>query len=442
MKAAGGAAMSARGLWGFALALALLGTGCHGGGEAAKGGQDSKTSGSGGSGGSSKTSGQDKGSNGSDTSGQSQGDAAVPVGTVRIEPADQGRAGIRIAPAMMRQVPQTLRVAGQVVMDEGLTEHLGARADGVVERVSVLPGDTVRAGQTLAQLHTHAVHETAGALQQAFAAEERQGSAVRFAEINRDRYSKLLALQVASQEEAQRAEQELRQAQQALQDAQASVRMEREHLSELLDVAPDSLTRATVYTQELVPIRAVRGGTVMQREATPGQVMVAGAEMFVVSDLQTVWVTAAVNETELARVHRGERAEVETQGYPGVRFAGVVAMVGGELDPQTRTVPVRLRIPNPGIRLRPGMFVTASLAEPATRPAVFVPEGALQDVNGLEVVFVTKDGTNFEVRAVKTGTRAGGMAEVLEGLGAGERVVVDGAFSVKGALLKGSVGEG
>ena len=422
--------MTARRLMRLALGLALVVTGCHRGGGASQSGQPSKTNGA------------DKGSNGADTSGKTEGDAAVPVGTVRIEPADQAKAGIRVAAAEVRTVPQALRVAGQVVMDEGRTEHLGARADGVVERVSVLPGDTVRAGQTMALLHTHTVHETAGALEQAFAAEERGSSAVRFAEINRDRYGKLLTLEVASEEEAQRADQELRQAQQELKDAQASVRMEREHLSELLDVRPETLTRATVYAQELVPIRAVRGGTVMQREATPGQVVVTGAEMFVVSDLGTVWVTASVNEMELPKVHRGARARVMAQGYPGVNFEGVVAMVGGELDPQTRTVPVRLQLPNPGTKLRPGMFVSATIDEPATRRAVFVPETALQDVNGLRVVFVTKDGANFEVRVVKTGTRAGGVAEVTEGLGAGERVVVDGAFMVKGALLKGSVGEG
>jgi membrane fusion protein, heavy metal efflux system len=186
----------------------------------------------------------------------------------------------------------------------------------------------------------------------------------------------------------------------------------------------------------------VSAGTVMQREVTPGQVLNLGAEAFVVSNLSSVWVTAAVNEKDLPGVHRGARATVTTQGYPNTDFHGTVTMLGDQLDPQTRTVPVRVQVPNPEIKLRPGMFATAMIDEPATRPAVFVPDAALQDVNGLRVVFVTTDGTNFQVRAVKLGSRSQGLVEVTEGLSPGERIVVDGAFMVKGELLKGSVGEG
>ena len=116
-------------------------------------------------------------------------------------------------------------------------------------------------------------------------------------------------------------------------------------------------------------------------------------------------------------------------------------MLGDQLDPQTRTIPVRLAVPNQGTRLRPGMFVTANIDEPASATAIFVPQDALQDVNGLQVVFVTYDGTSFQVRAVKPGTRSEGLVQIVEGLNPTDHVVVDGAFMVKGELLKGSVGE-
>ncbi len=401
----------------------------------------------------SKTSGSDKTSHGADTGGQSGGssndgsghgkaEAEVPTGTVRIEPADLARAGIRIAAVQVRQIPRQLTVSGQVGMDERHTDHVGARADGVVERVLVLPGDTVRAGQLLALLHSHSVHETAGALAQAYAAVDRQTSAVRFAETNRDRYQRLLGLQVASQEEAQRAGQELQQAQQQLADADASVRMEREHLSELLQVSPDSLTPQTIYRQELVPIRAEGGGSVIERNVTPGQVLIAGQATFTISNLSTVWVTASVNEQDVARIRRGAEAHVTTQGLGSVSLLGKIGMLGDQLDPQTRTLPVRIVVANPGTRLRPGMFATAAIDVDETQQAIFVPEGAVQDVNGLQAVFVTTDNTHFTVRAVKLGEHAKGMAEVLEGLSATDRIVVDGAFMVKGELLKSSVGEG
>jgi len=422
--------------------LVLL-VGCKGReSDAGTNGQKSKTSGSDTAGGGADTSGKSGGGSGAGSSGAGESGAGVPVGSVKILPEDLGKAGIHIADVEVRSVPRQLTVAGQVVMDEKHTDHIGVLADGQIERVLVLPGDSVHAGQTLALMHSHMVHETEGALTQAYAAVDRQVSAVRFAEVNRDRYKHLLQLQVASQEEAQRADQELRQAQKDLADAQASVHMEREHLSELLQVAPSSLTPGHLYDKELIPIRAVAAGSVVQREVTPGQVLTLGSEAFVVSNLATVWVSAAVNEKDLPGVHRGARATVTTQGYPDTHFHGTVMMLGDQLDPQTRTVPVRVQVPNPGTRLRPGMFATALIDEPATRTAVFVPEPALQDVNGLQVVFVTTDGSTFQVRAVKLGLHSQGLAEVTEGLSPGERIVVDGAFMVKGELLKGSVGEG
>ena len=444
--------------WTAALTGVFLFTGCKGkDSNTGASGQTSKTNGSDTAGGGSDTSGKSgggegaansggPGSSGSGEAGKSgnggSSDASTPVGTVKIDPANLSKAGIRVAPVEVRSVPRKLTVAGQVVMDEKHTDHIGVYADGQIERVFVLPGDTVRAGQTLAYMHSHLVHETQGALAQAYAAVQRQTSGVRFAETNRDRYQHLLALQVASQEEAQRADQQVKQAQQDLADAQANVRMEREHLSELLGVNPATLTPGHLYDQELVPVRAVSAGSVIQREVTPGQVLNLGGEAFVISNLSSVWVTAAVNEKDLPGVHRGARVTITTQGYPDTNFHGKVMMLGDQLDPQTRTVPVRVQVPNPGTKLRPGMFATAMIDEPATRVGVFVPDAALQDVNGLRVVFVTTDGRTFQVRAVKLGSRSQGVVEVTEGLSPGEHIVVDGAFMVKGELLKGSVGEG
>ena len=167
-----------------------------------------------------------------------------------------------------------------------------------------------------------------------------------------------------------------------------------------------------------------------------------GDETFIVSNLSTVWINASVNEKDLPRVRIGQRARVTTQGYGDQNFYGRVMMLGDTLDPQTRTIPVRVAVPNPGTKLRPGMFATVNIEESATQTAVFVPQDALQDVNGIQVVFVTMDGTTFQARAVKTGAQSKGLVEITEGLQPSDHIVVQGAFMVKGELLKGSVGEG
>ncbi len=417
--------------------------GCHG----EKPSSDTKQSNSsGGKGADSKSGGSDS------TAGQKDG--SVPSDMVKIASEDQGRAGIQVAAVVVRSMPQVLRTAAQVVMDEKHTQHIGTLADGRIENVYVLPGEHVRRGQTLATLHSHVVHETVAALTQAFAAVSRQQSAVDFATQARDRYAKLYSIQAASLEEKQRVEQELAQAQKDLIDAQANVRAEREHLAELLQVSPDTLRPGTLYNRELVPVRAVADGVVISRNITPGQVVNTGDEAFVTSDLSTVWINAAVNEKDIPQVHIGESAAVTIQGNqdahgdnpiagPGTgSLSGHVAMLGDMVDPQTRTLPVRLVVRNPGTMLRPGMFTTAAIDESATRTAIFVPSGALQDVNGFRVVFVTADGLSFQARAVKTGALSGDLVEITEGLLPTDHVVVNGAFMVKGELLKGTVGEG
>ena len=361
---------------------------------------------------------------------------------VKIPAEDQQRAGIQLAYVLVQRTPRTLSVAGQVALDEQHTSHLGTIADGRITQVNVLPGAAVRRGQVLGSLHSHMVHETVGALVQAYAAVDRQRGAVIFAKQAQERYHHLYSIQAASLEESQRSDQEVLQAQKMLVDAEANVHMEREHLSELLQVSPESLNPGNLYDRELIPIRSPIDGVVITRNISVGQVVDTGFVAFDISNLSTVWVTAAVNQQDLSLVRKGAAADVVTSGFPDQVFHGRVAMLGDTLDPESRTIPVRVVVPNPGTKLRPGMFASAHIAEPATRDAVFVPEDALQNINGMPVVFVTTDGVTFQARTVNVGTRSMGKAEIVDGLRPGDRIVVNGAFMVKSEMLKGTMGDG
>jgi cobalt-zinc-cadmium efflux system membrane fusion protein len=367
---------------------------------------------------------------------------AQPNDIVKIPMEDQRRAGVQTDYILVQRVPRSLSVVGQVAMDEQNTSHLGIISDGRIIAVNVLPGAVVHRGQVLGSLHSHSVHETVGALIQAFAAVSRQRGAVTFAQQARDRYNHLYSIQAASLEESQRANQELQQAEQMLVDAQANVHMEREHLSELLQISPESLTPDNLYDKELIPIRSPIDGVVIARNISVGQVVDLGFNAFDITNLSTVWVTASVNQQDLALIHTGASAEILDSASPNTVSSGRVTMLGDTLDPQTRTAPVRIVVPNRGTRLRPGMFVSANIAEPATRDAVFIPEDALQDINGLQVVFVTSDGQTFQARTVNLGTRSQAKVEVVSGLRPGDRIVVSGAFMVKAEMLKGTMGGG
>jgi len=404
----------------FCWALMLTLAGCRSGGE-----QSAATN----------TSVPPRSQSAADRSGHSSAD------TVKIAVSDQKRAGIQVASVIIKSMPRTLTVSGQVAMDEKHTNHIGALADGRVETVLVLPGEAIRRGQTLATIHSHTVHETVAALTQAYAALNRQKSAVSFAVQAKDRYSRLYEIQAASLEEKQRSEQNLSQAQKDFSDAQATLIAEREHLAEILQVAPESLQPDTLYQRELVPVRSPADGVLIARNITVGQVVTTGDELFVVSNLSTVWVNAAVNEKDVPLMRIGTAATVVQPSSTDLSLSGAVTMIGDVVDPQTRTLPVRILVPNRRSALRPGMFVTASIAEPNTDNSVFVPQDALQDINGFRVVFTTSDGVTFHATAVKTGTQSGDLVEI-DGLKPTDRVVINGAFMVKGEMLKGSVGEG
>ena len=395
---------------------------------------------------------KDKGDSSASSTGSSAGSQDKPdksskggaqaADTVKIPAEDQGRAGVQTDYVSVQHVPRTLSVAGQVVMDEQHTSHLGTIADGRVTAVNVLPGAAVRRGQVLGELHSHMVHETVGALVQAYAAVDRQRGSVAFANQAQDRYHHLYSIQAASLEESQRSDQDLLQAQKMLADAEANVHMEREHLSELLQVPPESLNPGNLYDRELIPIRSPIDGVIIARNISVGQVIDTGFVAFDISNLASVWIIAAVNQQDLSLMHVGGAAEVVTAGYPDQVFAGRVGMIGDTLDTQTRTIPVRIVVPNPDTRLRPGMFASAHIAEPETRDAIFVPEEALQNINGMSVVFVTADGSTFQARTVTLGSRSEGKVEATEGLRPGDRIVVRGAFMVKSEMLKGTMGDG
>jgi RND family efflux transporter MFP subunit len=360
--------------------------------------------------------------------------------TVELTVEQQRQAGVRTASVETRSAPQSLIVTGKVSMDEQHTAHIGALADGIVENVYVLPGDNVRAGQSLAKLHSHLIHETAGALAQAYAQVQEKQGALRFAEQARVRYEHLYNIRAASAEEDQHAKQQLIQAQAELLMAEASVHQEREHLSELLQVKAESLNVDNIFKFEDIPIRTPLSGVVIKRNVTAATVVQAGTEAFVVSDPSTVWVTGAVNEKDIALVKIGSPVTVKVQGYPNELFHGRVGQLGSALDSETRTVPVRVVVPNSGLKLRPEMFATAEIHESVTHPAIFIPEDAVQEIKGIPTVFVAVDRDHFRAQSVTLGTRSDGHVEVFQGLRQGDRVAIAGAFMVKSGLLKSSLG--
>jgi cobalt-zinc-cadmium efflux system membrane fusion protein len=353
---------------------------------------------------------------------------------VTIAPESQSEAGITVAQAAMRSVPVTIHAVGALTFDEHRTEHIGVVFPGTVVRVLANVGDRVRAGQVLALMHSHDLHDAIAAYQSANAEVERARQQLEFARTLRDRYRRLFDIQYASREEAERSELQYRNAEADAAKAAASMRAARAHLAGMLQVPERGLDRLDLDA-DAMPIRTPRDGIVTRRMVTAGMALEPGNETFTVSDLSSLWMIASVSEADIHSVRVGEQVRLGVKAYPDAVFSGTVNQIGPQLDPTTRTLSVRVEVPNADGRLRPDMFATAEIAEGGSRSAIFVRDVAVQDMNGNPVVFVRHGTTTFEARPVQPGIRIGGMVEIRAGIAPGETIVENGAFVVKSQFL-------
>jgi multidrug efflux pump subunit AcrA (membrane-fusion protein) len=299
----------------------------------------------------------------------------------------------------------------------------------------------VRKEQVLAELHSHDVHVARAGYRQAIAELERRQVLAAQALKVRDRARRLFELKAASREQVEAAETEYRNAQIQVLNAESEIEKERTHLTDILEVPaekPGAPGSPDAHTADLVPIKAPAAGTVMERRASSGTVVSKGDHVFTISDLSRLWMLASFNESDLSRLRVGQAASVTVRAYPNVNFPGRIVKLGERLDPETRTLQVRIALSNPQSRLKPGMFATVAIGSLGGRPAILVPTEAVQEMNGNKVVFVRIQQTEFRPREISTSTVIDARAEVLSGLQPGEEIVVKGAFLLKSELLKES----
>jgi Cu(I)/Ag(I) efflux system membrane fusion protein len=175
---------------------------------------------------------------------------------------------------------------------------------------------------------------------------------------------------------------------------------------------------------------APRDGVVLERNATEGMKMSAGAILFRIADLSTVWVLADVPEYELANVEPGRSATIRIRSLPGQTFQGRVSLIYPRVNKETRTTKVRIEIANPDGVLRPDMYADVEIAAGTGRPVVAVPDSAVIDSGTRQIVILDKGGGRFEPRQVAIGTQGGGFTEVRSGIAPGDSVVVAANFLI------------
>jgi Cu(I)/Ag(I) efflux system membrane fusion protein len=181
---------------------------------------------------------------------------------------------------------------------------------------------------------------------------------------------------------------------------------------------------ATVFT-----IFAPGSGVVTERLVSAGQYVMEGAALYAVAEIDPVWVEAEVHEFEITRVPPGTSAAVLTQAYPGREFRGKVTYVDPYLNAETRTVKVRVVLPNPGGLLKPDMFVRVAFRGRKGK-ALAVQDTAVLVTGDRAMVWTEASPGTYEPRTVQVGQKSDGYYEVLSGLKAGETVVTSAGFLI------------
>lgn len=245
----------------------------------------------------------------------------------------------------------------------------------------------------------------------------------------------LLREQVIGEAESQRRQAELL-------STQAEANESRDRLK-LLGMNEEEFSRLDRSRQirSVVPIVAPFAGRIIVRKLTRGEVVETTEKLFMIADLSEVWVLANIPEKDISFVHSihasgGSQAEVRINAYPKEVFKGTIAYVGDVLDPVTRTMQIRLELPNLDGRLKPEMFATIRLFSETQTDRLAVPEAALQRDQGRTYVFVRRSANEYELRDVHVGDSNGTLISILDGLNEGEPVVTHGAFVLKSEFLK------
>jgi cobalt-zinc-cadmium efflux system membrane fusion protein len=344
--------------------------------------------------------------------------APVAAGNVKLTAAQ--RQSVSIYTVRSSSFHDTVETTGVVDFDNDQATSVLSPISGPVSRLSVSLGQKVKKGEPLATVDSPDFAAAISAYQKAFATAKTNRH---LADLDKD----LLEHNGVAQKEAAQAETD---AANAEADRDAA-------LQELLSLnvpeqAIKGIQRGLPISHAEAAIRSPVAGTVVEKLITPGQLLAAGTTpCFTVADLSRVWVMAQIFGSDLASVRLGDSAEV-TSGTGSNSFSGKVDNISALVDPDTRSVPVRVVVDNPGDSLKKQMYVRVRIRSRAESSGLLIPVSAvLRDEENLPFVYVVESDAGFARRHVTLGNRTGDQYVIPEGLAAGERIVVEGGLFVQ-----------
>jgi RND family efflux transporter MFP subunit len=328
--------------------------------------------------------------------GEAEGPGSGP-GTIRVDPSVLQMMNVQSVPVERRDLAREIRTVGYLELDPGRMVSVTTKYSGFVEEVYAnYVGEPVLKGEPLFEIYSPELLQT----------EQELLSAVQY----RQRLE-------AAPEEARRR-------------AQALVEAARTRLR-YWDISPEQIAELEESGEVFRTLRVVApaSGVIMRRaEGLEGMAVRPGMDLLHLADLSTLWLSVEIFEHQVAWIDVGTPAEVTFTYFPGETFRGVVRFIEPELSQATRTLRVKLEVPNPTGRLRSGMFATVLFRPVAARQVLSVPSLAVLRTGQRNVVVLDLGEGRFTPREVALGHQGSGWVEVLAGLEEGERVVTSAQF--------------
>jgi Cu(I)/Ag(I) efflux system membrane fusion protein len=317
-------------------------------------------------------------------------------GNVTISSRMQQNLGVRTAEVTTGALTQKLEAAGSIAYNDRDVAVVTARVGGFVERLYARAAlDPVRKGQPLVEIY---VPDWIAAQEEYLSVKRMWGQGT----------DALLA---------------------AARQRMLLVGMSEEQLRSV---------EAGAKVQPRFTLVAPIGGVIAELGVREGMTVAAGAMLFRINGLGSVWVYAEIPESRAQSLRLGSGVETRTPAVPGQVFKGRVAAILPEVNPATRTLKARIEVSNAGGRLTPGMFASVDFAPSEQTEALLVPSEAVIQTGQRRLVIVQRDDGKFQPTDVETGVEANGQTEIRKGLVAGQKVVISSQFLIDSeSSLKG-----
>ncbi|MEW6129318.1 MAG: efflux RND transporter periplasmic adaptor subunit [Acidobacteriota bacterium] len=323
----------------------------------------------------------------------------------------------------------SLRTTGTIESNQYKEVPVMAITGGIVRQMDAALGNRVRQGQKLATIYSKELAEAQSEYFRIQAEIEQRHQQYK-------RTAELVEIGAASRAELEEATAMYKKEQSNLENARRRL--------QLFGVTSEQLDKAQSMRDlsPLITVESPAAGVILNRSVNVGEVIMEGKELLRVADLSSVWVIGQIYESDFAKVREGMPVTITAPAYAGKIFKGKIAYIAPQVDPQMRTLQVRVEVANPGEMLKLGMFVDVNFGANGTsasgaKTAVNVPSLAVQTIGAKQFVFLVTDQPGvFAQRTVEAGVGANGVTAIYAGLAGGERIVTDGSFLLRAESLK------